>query len=114
MGKSQIEFLREIVKLQEENPECEIIFFVNNETIAEEGNYTKQDIQKVEIDLVYNNGEMFYIGEDDIREEMEYELNTANSDEEDDCFPRIINIDVIVDDRLEGETEKAIIVYFCA
>jgi hypothetical protein len=112
MGKSQIDFLREIVKLQEENPECEIIFFVNNETISEEGSYTKQDIQKVEIDLVYNNGEMFYIGEDDIREEMEYELNVTNSNDE-DCIDAE-ELDTLIDDRLEGETEKAIIVYFCA
>lgn len=108
MGKSQIEFLQEIVKLKEDNPKSDILFFVNNETIVEEGNYTKQDIYSVELEEVYYNGEMFYIGEEDIKEQIEYELDNDGHD----CSEKVFQ--QLVEDKYKDNTEKAIIVYFCA
>lgn len=108
MGKSQIEFLKEIVKLQEENPECDILFFVNNETISEEGSYTKQDICSVGLEEVYYDGIMFYIGEEDIKEQIEYELDNDGHD----CSEKVFQ--QLVEDKYKDNTEKAIIVYFCA
>lgn len=105
-NKSQIKFLKEIVKLKEDNPEYSILFFVSNKTISEDCDCTKQDIWKVEVKLVYNDDEMFYIGEEDIREHFEYELDVNDSVDKD--------FDAIINEKLEKEAKNAIVVFLRA
>lgn len=91
---NQFDFLKQISSLHEENPNYEIHFFVNNETISEEYNYTIQEIQSVETDVVHNFEGLLCVGEENIKEELE---NNFNFDDLDfDC----------TDEKLEEEINK--------
>jgi hypothetical protein len=77
--KTQREWLQEILRLSDENPLTEILFFVDSEAICNDWEGTAQKILKVEIDDCYEDGEEIHVGEDDIIEHF-----LAQLDDEDD------------------------------
>jgi hypothetical protein len=63
------EWMDHVAKLQQENPECDVI--LNKISCCD-----RLVIENVEIDLFYDNGEKFYIGKEDIIEQLEYEFES--------------------------------------
>lgn len=76
--KSQIEFIHEIAALHAKNPEYEIHFFVGGDETTEFA-YTAQLITKVEVAYWYPDGETIMTDEDEIREQLEYDISEDKS-----------------------------------
>ncbi len=67
---SQLYFVKEIVRLKEEFPSYEIIFFVASDEMADTM-YTSHEISSVLVEPVMKYGDYIYIGESNIRERLE-------------------------------------------
>ena len=76
--KSQIDFINEIAALHSANPEYEIHFFVRGDETTEFA-YTAQLITKVEVAYWYPDGETIMTDEDEIREQLGYEISEDKS-----------------------------------
>lgn len=76
--KSQIDFINEIATLHSANPEYEIHFFVRGDETTEFA-YTAQLITKVEVAYWYPDGETIMTDEDEIREQLSYEISENKS-----------------------------------
>jgi len=76
--KSQIDFINEIATLHAANPEYEIHFFVRGDETTEFA-YTAQLITKVEVAHWYPDGETIMTDEDEIREQLGYEISEDKS-----------------------------------
>ena len=68
--KSQLELIKEIVKLAEENPSYEIHFAVSNEELAD-GAWTDHEIESVGIDWMWRPDDVIFTGREEIEEEYE-------------------------------------------
>ena len=69
--KSQLELIKEIVKLAEDNPNYEIHFAVSNELLSDSGTWTDHKIESVEADWMYKLDDGIYIGREEIEEKYE-------------------------------------------
>jgi hypothetical protein len=67
---SQLDFVKEIVRLKEKFPSYEIIFFVASDEMADTM-YTRHEISDVRVEAVMEYGDYIYIGESNIRERLE-------------------------------------------
>lgn len=76
--KNQIDFIQEIAALHAANPEYEIHFFVRGDETTEFA-YTAQLITKVEVAYWYPSGEIIMTDEDEIREQLGYEISEDKS-----------------------------------
>lgn len=100
---TQIEFINQIVQLHQSNPEYEIHFFVRGDETTEH-HYTAQRITKIEIGRWYpDGGETIMTDEDEIREQLEYEISEDKSLSDSE-------IDRIVENKL-ASVPMAIIAY---
>jgi len=100
--KSQIDFIQEIAALHSANPEYEIHFFVRGDETVEFA-YTAQLITKVEVAHWYPDGETIMTDEDEIREQLGYEISENKSLSESE-------IENMVNDAF-ANVPKAIIAY---
>lgn len=89
--KTQREWIMEIVKLMNENPEMPIHFAINQEYMCDEFSWMFEHIFKVEIDLFLQCEERIFIGKDQIV----YHADITEKDP----------------DKLLSEAVKSIIVY---
>ena len=70
MINNQLELMKEVVKLAEENPSYEIHFAVNNEELAD-GAWTDHEIESVDIEWLCRISDGIYLGKKEIEEEYE-------------------------------------------
>lgn len=70
--KRQLELIKEIVKLAEENPDYEIHFAVSNELLSDSCVWTDHKIESVEVEWMYKIDDGIYIGRESIEEKYEY------------------------------------------
>lgn len=117
----QIEWLKKIVNIQANNPECDIVFIINNNKfMVEDVNYNSQEIYKIKVDFVYNDGEMVYIGKDDIKEAFWFEFEGCKLFKNGDCMggectdicKECDEYNKIIDKRFIKEVKRKIIVFF--
>ena len=94
-----MKWLNKLNKLAKKNPSLEIMFFVDSDMMAE-GEYTKQDIERIEIDYYYCDDERYLIGEDEI---IEFFVNGCDYSEEE--------IEEQAKKAFEENKKKAIFVY---
>lgn len=76
--------LKELYKLIEENPECEVLFFANSDILIGDYDYGSCDIFKIEKELTYFNEECYIphycFGEIDIKEAIEENIDVMEKD----------------------------------
>lgn len=104
------EMLQKIFELQNSNPDAEIVFFVNNDTICDDFNSTVQEIESVKFDDLYVDGSgTHYCGEEDIRDTLSDAICCEVESWE------IKNmIESMVDGRYKSVVKKAILVSLSA
>ena len=103
-NRNQKEWLLEIIKLSDKNPDCEIHFCVDSDDVLESG-WTGHKIIGAEIIDWFQDDNRIYTGEDEIREHFEesyYEVNEDKSEEE---------IEKLVNEKYEKEVKEVICIY---
>lgn len=98
------ERVKELVEIIRANPELEVEFLVDSETICEDFAWTRQEIISIEIEDVWiPDGDMYY-GEDDIREKMDDMSERADEEER----------EKEINERYSKEVKKVILVKLSA
>jgi len=80
--KTQIELLKEAVKIAEENPTLEIIIAANSDELLQEYGWTKHQITSVEISQYCEHDDKIITDIDELIENMEYDLDRDVTEEE--------------------------------
>lgn len=79
--KTQIDFLKEAVRIAEENPEMEIHFAINSEKLTYE-NWTYHKIISIKKSLYYEGDGKIMTDMDDIIEHLSYEYDREITEKE--------------------------------
>lgn len=90
---SQLDFVKEIVRLKKEFPSYEIIFFVASDEMADTV-YTSHEISGVLVEPVMKYGDYIYIGGSNIRERLEYD--GYDPDVIDSMYKELVNMTICV------------------
>jgi len=104
--------LKELVKLSEENPELEIIVMVNNEIVCEDWGYWRGEIGEIKKDFTWQEDERMYMSLAAIKEQLSESASFDPEFEElpDDKFDLIIEKEI--ESKMQsGEIKEAIIIY---
>ena len=99
-----------LIELKKENPELPIKIMVDYEVFGGDYGYWEGKIFKIDIDFYCVLGDRIYLGEDEIREELEEMFIDDNTNMSDEDFA--VLIDKKWNEKIDkNEVQKAIIVY---
>lgn len=107
-----IDKLKELIKLAEENPNLEIITMVNYEIVCEDWGYWRGDIGEIKKDFYWQDDEAMYMSIKKIKEQLSESASFDPEFEElpDDKFNLIIEKEI--ESKLQsGEIKEAIFIY---
>lgn len=108
--KTQKEFLKELNELVANNPKVEVMFFIDNYTISEDYDHTKQEIFKIEIDNFIERDSEIIVGEGEGIDKIFYELDDTG-EYENKSEGALMDI---AEEQFYKECKHAIIVYLSA
>ena len=104
--KKQLDFLKDIIELKNQNPDADIVFCVDPNEILEDSSWTAHKITKVKLNKLYEDGENIIADEDQIKDHLGFLLALdVDSDEE---------LVELVNKCYEKNTKMAICVYTSA
>jgi len=116
--KTQEEFLKEILELKAANPDNELKFCVDCDTLDSDYTWMVQKIYKVEVSPWYQEDETIYTGDDDIKELFENQIldddKTFIEIAEENTETMTRRIDSMVEKRYAEEVVEVICVFMTA